>query len=137
MAFYVVLLATTFPHLLMMIKYADPVFSQMVAGYLGLILLGAMFISIGIFASSCTRHQLLAAILAIAILSVFTFIADYGAEYAPWIEAKRVCAAANALGRFADFNRGIIDTGGLIYFLSGTAFFLFLATKVQESRRWR
>ena len=137
MCFYVVLLAATLPHLLLMIAYTEPILSQVVAGYLGLILLGAMFSAIGIFASSCTRHQLLAAILGIAILALVTFVADYGAEFAGSDAAKQVCAYVNAFSHFSDFNKGSLDTGSLIYFLSGSAFFLFLATKVQESRRWR
>jgi ABC-2 type transport system permease protein len=137
MCFYVVLLAATLPHLLLMIAYAEPVISQVVVGYLGLLLLGAMFGAIGIFASSCTRHQLLAAILGIAILALVTFVADYGAEFAGKDWAKQVCAYVNAFSHFSNFNKGSLDTGSLIYFVTGSVFFLFLATKVQESRRWR
>jgi ABC-2 type transport system permease protein len=120
-----------------MVSYADPVGSIMFGGYVGMVLLGALFIAIGIFASSCTRHQLLAAVIAIAILAVFTFVVDYGAEYAgaPW--QREICAYLNILGNFSDFAKGTLDTRSLIFFVSGTVFFLFLATKVMESRRWR
>jgi ABC-2 type transport system permease protein len=140
MLFYVALLATTLLHVVLMFAFASPSapdLPQVMVGYLGLILLGSLFVSIGIFASSCTRHQLLAAVLGIAILAVITFVADYGAEFAASQKAKFVCAYINAFGHFQDFAKGIVDTGSLIYFVSGTAFFLFLATKMQESRRWR
>ncbi|UCD27563.1 MAG: ABC transporter permease subunit [Planctomycetota bacterium] len=135
--FYIILLATTLLHLFLMERYADPISSVIVVGYLGMVLLGALFVSIGIFASCCTRHQLLAAIIAIFTLAVFTFVADYGAEYAAQAWQRQVCAYLNILGHFSDFSKGIIDTRSLIFFLTGTGFFLFLAVKVLESRRWR
>jgi ABC-2 type transport system permease protein len=54
--FYIGLLATTVPHLILMTIYANPVGTEIVSGYIGLILLGAMFISVGLFASATTRH---------------------------------------------------------------------------------
>jgi ABC-2 type transport system permease protein len=135
--FYLALLATTLLHLVLMVTHASPTGGVVMMGYLGMVLLGALFISVGIFASTCTRHQLLSATLAIAILAVFTFVADYGAEYAgrEWLRA--VCAYVNVFGHFSDFSRGFLDSGSLVFFLSGTAFFLFLAVKALESRRWR
>lgn len=144
LTFYVILLATTLLHLVLMAAYASPAGNVVFMGYVGMILLGAMFIAIGIFASSCTKHQLLSAMLAIVILAVLTFVADYGAEYAPILQIgkvtlnlREVSAYGNVLGHFSDFSKGILDTGSLIFFVSGTAFFLFLAVKVLESRRWR
>jgi ABC-2 type transport system permease protein len=137
-SFYVVLLAATIPHLLLLNHFApDLVGSTVFTGYLGMLLLGGLFISIGIFASSCTRHQLLAATIATAILAVMTFVVDYGAEYATRQGERLVCAYLNIFGHFSDFSKGIIDTKSIVFFVSGTVFFLFLATKVMESRRWR
>ena len=103
----------------------------------GIVLVGSMFIAIGIFASSCTRHQLLAATISTAILALLTFVVDYGAEYCrrPW--ERVTCAYLNIFGHFGDFSKGILDSKSIIFFVSGTIFFLFLATKVMESRRWR
>ena len=84
-----------------------------------------------------TRHQLLAALVAVAILSVFTFVANYGAEYAAETWQRSVCSFLNVLDHFSDFAKGMVDTRSLIFFLSGTGLFLFLAIKVLESRRWR
>jgi len=135
--FYLTLLAATLLHLLLMTSYADPIGSVVLGGYLGMILLGGLFIAIGIFASCCTRHQLLAALIAIAVLAVFTFIADYGAEYLRPAWQRQFCVYLNVLGHFSDFSKGFIDTKSLVFFVTGTGFFLFLATKVLESRRWR
>jgi len=135
--FFMALLATTILFVVLIESFADPIGSVIVVGYLGMILLGALFIAIGLFASCCTRHQLLAAIIAIAILAIFTFVADYGAEYAAENWQRQVCSYANILYHFSDFSKGIIGTRSLIFFITGTGFFLFLATKVLESRRWR
>jgi len=136
--FYCGLLLATLPHLLLLYTYApELVGSTVMTGYIGMILLGSMFAAIGIFASSCTRHQLLAAVIAMAILAVFTFVVDYGAEFARKAWQRDACAYLNVFGHFADFTKGILDSKSIIFFLSGTAFFLFLATKVMESRRWR
>jgi ABC-2 type transport system permease protein len=138
--FYLALLATTCLHLAVMSYYADPVAGVVFSGYLGMVLLGAFFIAVGIFASSCTRHQLLAASLAMGILAIFTFAVDYASQYAPaWrgIDWRSVFAYLNVMGHFDEFAKGTIDLSSVVFFLSGTALFLFLATKVMESRRWR
>jgi ABC-2 type transport system permease protein len=135
--FFIALLATTLPHFVLMMIYADPVFSVLVVGYLGMVLIGGLFIAVGIFASACTKHQLLAAIMSITILCVLTFGADRLAERAPKMWMRSVGAYVNILGHFSDFSKGIIDSGSLVFFLTGIAFFLFLAIKVLESRRWR
>lgn len=138
MLLYVALLATTLPHLILMYTVkANPVFSMVIVGYLGMILLGALFIAIGIFASSCTRHQLLSAIISIGILCLFTFGADRLAERGPKLWLQNLGSYLNVLGHFSDFGKGIVDSGSVIFFLSGTGLFLFLAAKVLESRRWR
>lgn len=137
LVFYLALVAATIPHLILMANYADPIVSVVFGGYLGLVLLGALFIAIGLFSSCCTRHQLLAALIAVAVLAVFTFVADYGAEYAAKTWQRNVCSYLNVLGHFSDFSKGMVDSRSAIFFLSGTGLFLFLATKVLESRRWR
>jgi ABC-2 type transport system permease protein len=138
LVFYLGLLAATIPHLFLLSRYApDLVGSTVFTGYLGMLLLGGLFISIGIFASSCTRHQLLAATIATAILAVLTFVVDYGAEYALKVWQRNVCAYMNIFGHFDEFTKGTLDSKSIIFFVSGTVFFLFLATKVMESRRWR
>jgi len=135
--FYAVLLATTLVHLIVLAWYSHPVGTVVLIGYLGMLLVGGLFLAVGIFASSCTRHQLLAAMISVAILAVFTFVVDYGSEFAGYAWARRVCANMNILWHFADFAKGIVDTKTVIFFASGICFFLFLATKVMESRRWR
>jgi ABC-2 type transport system permease protein len=108
------------------------------AGYLGLILVGAMFVSIGLFCSSLTRSQVVAAVSAVAILALIT-IAPYAMEKeaSKLNEFWRKAAEQGVYNKYADFSKGFIDTAHVIFFLATTAVFLFLTVKVLESRRWK
>jgi ABC-2 type transport system permease protein len=108
------------------------------AGYVGLLLVGAMFIAIGLFCSSLTRSQVVAAVSAVAILALITI--------APWALEKqasqlsefwRKASEQGVYDRYADFSKGFIDTAHVVFFLAVTAVFLFLTVKVVESRRWK
>lgn len=105
---------------------------------LGLILLGAVYVALGCFASSLTRSQVVAAILSYA-LGLGLFLLSMRA-----VMGTPLSGAAGAFFRFIsmsdhmqDFARGVVDTRPLILYLSLTALFLFLTVKVVESRRWK
>lgn len=134
--FYVVLLLTTLLHVLLIMKYGAMDLGVLAYGYLGMLLLGSLYVAVGLFASSLTRYQLVAALIGAGILGVFTLLVD---SFASWYGGtwRNVLGYINVLYRFEDFTKGLFDTKALIFFLSGTAFFLFLTVKVLESRRWR
>jgi ABC-2 type transport system permease protein len=136
MGFYVALLGGTLVFLCLIIAFGQPDPGVVVMGYLGMLLLGAAFASVGLFTSALTRHQLLAAIVGIAILSVFALLMQVIVRYStsPW---NHIAARLNAMTYFKDFARGVFDSRGLVFFLSATALFLFLSVKTLESRRWR
>ncbi len=71
-----------------------------------------------------------------AELKAFTMLVDWVARTlgGTW---RTILGFVNILRHFDDFSKGIFDTRAVIFFLSATAFFLFLAVKVLESRRWR
>jgi ABC-2 type transport system permease protein len=136
LAFYAALVFSTLLYLVLMLMYGRPEPGLVIFGYLGMLLLGALFISVSIFTSTCTRHQLVAAMVAVAVLAIFTILAEYLMNLIP-LGLRGAFAAVNVFGHFEDFAKGVFDTKSLIYFLSTTAFFLFLAVKVLESKRWR
>jgi ABC-2 type transport system permease protein len=136
LALYAAMLATTIPHLLMMMAYSQPQLGVVLFSYVGMLLIGALYISVGLFASCCTRHQLLAAVIGMGILSIFTFLVDYFADFAG-PKVRGVLMYVNVPAHFDEFTKGILDTKSLVFFVSTTVFFLFLATKVLESKRWR
>ncbi len=136
MGFYVALLATTTVYLIVMIVYGQPDPGVAAMGYLGMLLLGAAFAAVGLFASAITRHQLLAALVSMTILAVLGLMMQAIVRHAgpPW---NLLAAKLNIMTYFKDFSRGVFDTRGLVFFLSMAALFLFLSVKTLESRRWR
>jgi ABC-2 type transport system permease protein len=136
MAFYVLLLIGSLVFLIIMAAFGQPEPGAALMGYLGMLLLGAAFVSVGMFTSTITPHQLLAAVVGIAILAFFGILMQLLVKYgsAPW---NYLAAQLNTMTYFKEFSRGIFDTRGLVFFLSAAAYFLFLSVKVLESRRWR
>jgi len=134
--FYVALLLTTVVHVVLLFKYGAEDLGIVMYGYLGMVLLGAMYVSVGLFASSLTRYQLVAALIGMGILAIFTVLVNGLASWkgGQW---RVVLGYVNVFHHFKDFSRGILDTGSIVFFLSTTLFFLFLAVKVMESKRWR
>lgn len=137
--FFCVLLAPTLLYVVMLRIYSRLDFGPIFSGYLGILLVGAMFVSIGLFCSSLTRSQVVAAVTAIAILFVIT-IAPWWAlrEGASTLSGRwRTVVDQGVYNRYVDFSKGVVDTGHVVFFLALTAVFLFLTTKVLESRRWK
>jgi gliding motility-associated transport system permease protein len=108
---------------------------QILVGYLGLLLIGAACLAIGVFATSITRHQL----LAVAVGSALT-----GAMFLLWPLSRvldpplsTVFAALSIHQRhFTGFQAGILHLRDVFYYAAVTYFFLLLATKILEAKRW-
>jgi ABC-2 type transport system permease protein len=109
-----------------------------VSTYLGIVLIGGLYISVGCFASSLTKSQLIAAAL------------SYGFGLTLFLLSLRSLVPFEAVGweadffqhismteHMQDFARGVIEISSLTYYLTLTTFFLFLTWKVVESRRWK
>ena len=137
LAFYAVLLVPTLLYVVLLRIYSRPDYGPIFAGYLGLFLVGALFIAIALFCSSLTRSQVVAAVSAAAILLLTTIVPWYASSRATLSGFWRKAADQGVLARYTDFSKGIIDSGNLIFFLVTTVVFLFLTVKVLESRRWK
>ena len=112
-----------------------PVFSIIVASTLGLILMGAAFIAIGMFISSLTENQLAAAIITVAIILgmlVLNIVNNYIESYA----IRFVINLFSFMSRFSYFSAGMLDPSALLYYLSVAGVFLLLTVRVYDKRRW-
>ena len=128
------MLALTFYYPLLLMWFGDPDWGPIATGYLGLFLLGSVSLAVGLFASSLTSNQLVAAVVAGGILCALWFV-GMAADLLP--EALGEVIGYFSLSHyFPDFMRGVIDTRGIIYYLSITVLFLFLAIRSLESSRW-
>jgi len=128
------MLVLTFYYPLLLMWFGDPDMGPIATGYLGLFLLGGVSLAVGLFASSLTSNQLVAAVVAGGILCALWFI-GMAADLLPEALGE-VINYVSLSYHFPDFMRGVIDTRGIIYYLSITVLFLFLAIRSLESSRW-
>ncbi|MGA2499363.1 MAG: ABC transporter permease [Tepidisphaeraceae bacterium] len=137
--FMIVLLCPTLLYVVILRLYSRPSFDYgpIFSGYMGIVLAGAMFTSVGLFCSSLTRSQVVAAVASAAILFVVTLVPMLATEKATLPPMLRSIADFLVYRRYTDFARGVIDSGHVIFFVAATAVFLFLSVKALESRRWK
>ncbi|HEY8669048.1 MAG TPA: ABC transporter permease [Tepidisphaeraceae bacterium] len=135
--FLIFLLIPTLIFLVMLRIYSRPDYGPIFSGYLGIVLVGALFIAIGLFCSSLTRSQVVAAVMAAAILFLVTIVPWWASSKTTVTGFWRTVVDQGVFTQYKDFSRGVIDTGHLVFFLAATFVFLFLTTKVLESRRWK
>lgn len=108
---------------------------ELFSGYLGLLLMGTSFISLGIFISSLTENQIIAGAWSFGMIMLFWVIGFLpGDSTAPIAEIIRYLSIFK---HFESFAEGVVDSRDVIFYLSFTCAFLFLTLRVLESRRWR
>jgi ABC-2 type transport system permease protein len=121
-----------FPIILMVL--GNPDVALILSSYLGFILYGAVFISVGVFASSMTENQIVAAIISFVSLFAITALDFLASFFSGFINKAIVWLSLNQ--RYSDFGSGIIDLTSIVFMLSFTAVFIFLTVRVIEHKRW-
>jgi ABC-2 type transport system permease protein len=127
-------LVPTLIYLITMLALGKPDVGPILTGYLGLMLMGAVYIGIGIFASSLTENQIIAFIISFLIVLAL-FMMDKVLIFVP----AGLTSTVEFLGidyHFSNIARGVIDTRNIIYFASLLVFSLILATVSLERRKW-
>jgi ABC-2 type transport system permease protein len=144
MGFYLAMVASTLIYLLLLVIFGHPNYGEVQAGYLGLVLMGTLFVSIGLFFSALTRHQIIAAMCGMIVLAVVGFFNDIVAQFISGVTSNKALLYLRDLLEYlsfrdhmAGFSKGIVEINHVFFFL-GTAFlFLFATYLVLESRKWR
>lgn len=132
---YLLLLTAGFA--LILSRYGQVDFGAVACGYVGVLLVGAVTYSVGIFISSLCTSQITAGVVTFALvilLMMANLVALFLDEANPW---RTFLEAVSLTENFGDFLKGVVDTGRLATHLGITGFFLYLAVRVVESRRWR
>lgn len=139
LGFFLILLTPTLIYVLMLAVYASPALDlgPVLSGYLGIVLVATLFTSVGLFCSSLTRSQVVAAVAAAAILALITIAPKLASEQAMLPRFWRDLSDQLVFRRYSDFSRGVLDSAHFVFFLATTAMFLFFSMKVLESRRWK
>jgi ABC-2 type transport system permease protein len=134
--FYAFLWAPTLGYAIMIALYEKVDWGPVVAGYVGVLLIGALFLAIGIFSSAMTRSQLLAAMMTAALLFVLFLLGVFEGMASNDL-MKRALGYVSIFNHIDELASGIVDTRRLVFYLSGTLFFLFLASRALEDKKWR
>lgn len=124
-------------------SHIGPVTGQVVGSFIGVLLIGAAFIAVGMFVSAFFEDQLAAAITTIGVLVVFVMIGFLNS--ATDAEGNRVISSyavrfvldwISVFSRYSSFGYGFFDFSALLYYLSISGIFIFLTVRVYDARRW-
>jgi len=135
MALYAIMLAVSLIHIAILFKFGSPEWKPIATAYLGLLLMGGCFISLGLFISSLTRNQIVAGMVTFAVFLLLWVITWIGSFAGPTVEG--LTSYLSIIEQFDDFAKGVVDTSHLIYYFSFITFGLFLTAKSVDSERWR
>lgn len=131
---FLVMTAITFIYPIIVVAFGAPFTAQIVGGYIGFILLGGSFLSVGVFASSVTENQVVAVVISFVSLLIMWIIDAVSSAFGGFV--AKILNWFSLLSRYEDFNIGILNINSIVYYLSFIAVFLFLTVRVIEKRRW-
>jgi len=136
LGFYAAMLLPTLVYVGLLEAVADPDYGPILAGYLGLILVGMLYLSVGLLTSALTENQVVSLLATIFFFILLELGATQGARLLgpPWDGPLYACSV---LLRVSDLAKGVIDTAHIVVFTAASAWFVILAVAVVEFRRWR
>ena len=137
MGLYAAMLALSLIHvaIIFWLTEPNPDWKPTASAYLGLLLMGGCFISVGLLISSLTKNQVVAAIATFVVFLMLWVINWIGTFVGPTTQA--ILSQLSLTDHFDDFARGVIDTKHLIFYASFIFLGLFLTAKSVDSERWR
>ena len=115
--------------------HVGPVGGQIVGCLIGIILIGAAFIALGVFISSLTENQLSAAVITVASIAAMILVGALNSHISSAF-LRTVLDWISVLSRYDNFAYGLFDFSALLYYVSISGVFLFLTVRVYEKRRW-
>lgn len=135
--FLVVMLLPAVLNILLLFTYSEPrpSMTPYLVGLLGVLLLGGTLIAVGLFVSSLTENQIVAAALTFGIF-IILWVLDAAAESTTTV-GNEILRYLSVLNHYEDFTKGILDTQHIVFYLSFIFLGLFLTTLSLESEKWR
>lgn len=135
MGFYVFLLLPTLAYPLMISRIGQLEWGAIWSAYLGLVLIGCVYISIGLLISCLTKDQVIAAVAGFDVLLALWLLDIITKRGTDWFSES--IRYLTLFYHFDTFVKGLVDTRDIIFYLSLTVFVLFLSVRVLEARKWR
>lgn len=134
--FFIIMWISTLFYFYLIAPHTDLDWNQIFNGYLGTVLVGALFISFGIFASALTKSQITSAIVSFSA-GLLLFSLGFISYFINIPALKSFFDYINIMENTMRFSQGVLDSRTIVYFLSMTVTFLFLSIRVLDIRRWR
>jgi ABC-2 type transport system permease protein len=132
---YVAMLLVTMLYIAILFVFGNPEWRPLIAAYLGLLLMGGAFLSLGLFISSTTDNQIVAGIITFVVFLLLWIVGWFADSAGPTVGA--ITKYLSVTDHFDDFSKGVIDTKDVLYYASLITFGLFLTAKSVDTARWR
>lgn len=132
---YVLGVAITVVYAIVVSAFSTPDWNVIVGNIVGLVLLGAAFIAVGIFCSSFTENQVVSAVTSFIVMIVLYLFSTIG-NLIPVEFISKIFSRLSFLERYYGFTYGLFDLSNALFFVSAVVVFLFLTVRVLEKRRW-
>lgn len=132
---YVIAVSITLVYALVLSVFVTFNWAVIISSYVGILLLGAALIAVGMFVSSLTESQLVAAIVSV-VVDLGLLLVDSLASVMPNVTLQKAVMSLSMADRYGNFTMGILDFADTFFFLSVIALFIFLTGRVLEKRRW-
>lgn len=128
-------IAVTIVYAIIVAGYAEMDWMVIIGNIVGLELFGASFIAVGIFCSSLTESQVVAAVVSFIGILALNILSIIG-ELLPWEPVEKLLYDLSFFERYTGFTRGLFDLKNVLFFISAIVMFLFFTVRVLEKRRW-
>jgi ABC-2 type transport system permease protein len=133
---YIAMMALTLLYPVMLVLFGgNPDWGPIWSGYLGVLLLGMAFLSVGLFASSLSSNQMVSAVIGFVILLVLYLISQVVGSVGAG--AGTLLSQLSLYDHFTSFPQGLIDPKDVVFYLTFTAVVLFITVQIVEGRRYR
>lgn len=134
--FFLILLLSTCVPMAVLYVYGTPASGPILTAYLGLLLYGLAIIAIGLFISTLTENQIIAAVLSFGAIMVL-WLVDVMAQNSESPTSKGLLTYLSILSHLDDFMKGVLSTSNIVFYLSLMLVALFLTYRSIDSLRWR
>lgn len=135
LTFFASMLALSLVHMVTLSYFSDPDMGPIASGYLGLLLYGAALVALGMFVSSLTENQIVAAVLGFGLILILWVVDAFSGSTTTL--GGQILTYLSVIEHLEDFMKGVIDTSDIIFYLSFVGLGLMLTYRSVESFRWR
>lgn len=135
MALLAVMICLSGEYLYIIVRYGKPDWGPIMTGYAGMVLLAGSFAAVGVFMSSLTKNQIVAAVITFAAMLFFIAVEQLSTVFSGAVAGK-VLETISLINHYIDFEKGVIDSTHVIYYGVFIFLFLFFTVRRLDASRW-